>query len=230
MHPVFLIKKSIFFLPTFQNLTMAIHTLLFAASLLIFSFIESSCGGNKDKVFTGLQNSLEVTAKPVQDSVVLEAGKDMVTIKWKLKSSAKVDADDTFKKIQVKLCYAPISQVDRPWRKTHNELFKDKTCPHEIVSKSYDKTPQSLDWTVDLDIPTGTYFVRAYGIDGDGQEVAYGQSSDEGRKKNLFSVQAISGGHVSLDIASILFSIFSVVSLLVFFVKEKKKAKLEQRE
>ncbi|XP_010448529.1 PREDICTED: high-affinity nitrate transporter 3.2 isoform X2 [Camelina sativa] len=208
---------------------MAIHTLFFA-SLLIFSFIQSSRGENKDRLFAELQNSIEVAAKPIQDGVVLEAGKDMVTVKWKLKSSAKVDADATFKTIQVKLCYAPISQVDRPWRKTHNELLKDKTCPYEIVSKPYDKTPQSLDWTVELDIPTGTYFVRVYGIDGDGHEVAYGQSSDEGRTTNLFSIQAISGGHVSLDIASILFSVFSVVSLLVFFVKEKKKAKLEQRE
>ncbi|XP_010438977.1 PREDICTED: high-affinity nitrate transporter 3.2-like, partial [Camelina sativa] len=144
--PSFFHQKSIFLLPKFQNSTIAIHTLLFV-SLLIFSLIPSSRGGNKDRLFTEVQKSLEVTAKPVQDGVVLEAGKDMVTIKWKLKSSAKVDADDTFKKIQVKLCYAPISQVDRPWRKTHSELFKDKTCP------------QSLDWTVDLDIPTGTYFV-----------------------------------------------------------------------
>ncbi|EOA17431.1 hypothetical protein CARUB_v10005735mg [Capsella rubella] len=208
---------------------MAIQTLLFA-SLLIVSFIDSNLGGTKDRLLSELQNSLDVTAKPAQDGVVLEAGKDMVTITWKLKSSAKVDADAAFKTIQVKLCYAPISQVDRPWRKTYNELRRDKTCPHEIVSKLYDRTPQSLDWTVQLDIPTGTYFVRAYGIDGDGHEVAYGQSSDEGRTTNLFSVQAISGGHVSLDIASIFFSVFSVVSLLVFFVREKRKAKLGQRK
>ncbi|KAL9288003.1 High-affinity nitrate transporter 3.2 [Arabidopsis thaliana] len=207
---------------------MAIHTLLFV-SLLIFSLIESSSGGKKDRLFTDLQNSIEVTAKPVKDSG--EAGKDMVTITWKLKSSsAKVDTDTAFKTIQVKLCYAPISQVDRPWRKTDNKLFKDRSCPHEIVSKAYDKTPQSLDWTIGLDIPTGTYFVRAYGIDGDGHEVAYGQSTDEGRTTNLFSVHAISGHHVGLDIASTFFSVFSVVSLFVFFVMEKRKAKLEQRE
>ncbi|CAH2078047.1 unnamed protein product [Thlaspi arvense] len=206
---------------------MAIHTFLFA-SLLIFSSMESSSGAMEDRLFTDLQNSLEVTAKPIRDDLVLEAGKGMVRITWKLKSSAKVDADAAFKSVEVKLCYAPISQVDRPWRSTHNELFKDKSCPHKIVSKPHDKTPQSLDWTIERDIPIGTYFVRAYAVDANGHEVAYGQSSSVEKTTNLFSVQAISGRHASLDIASVCFSVFSVVALSVFFLKEKRKVKLEQ--
>lgn len=153
----------------------------------------------------------------------------MVKIAWKLKSTAKVDADAAFKTVNVKLCYAPISQADRPWRKTDNELFKDKTCSYDIVSKPYEKTPQSLDWTLDRDIPTGTYFVRAYGIDENGYEVAYGESSDAGKSTNLFSVQGISGHHASLHIASICFSFFSIFSLVVFFIKEKRKATLGHR-
>lgn len=160
-------------------------------------------------------------------SLVLDAGKDTLNITWTLSSiGSKREAE--FKIIKVKLCYAPPSQVDRPWRKTHDELFKDKTCPHKIIAKPYDKTLQSTTWTLERDIPTGTYFVRAYAVDAIGHEVAYGQSTDDAKKTNLFSVQAISGRHASLDIASICFSVFSVVALVVFFVNEKRKAKIEQ--
>ncbi|KAH0906099.1 hypothetical protein HID58_037926 [Brassica napus] len=112
-----------------------------------------------------------------------------------------------------------------------NELFKDKSCPHKISSWSYDpamKAGQSFDYTLERDIPTGTYFVRAYAVDTKDHEVAFGQSTNEDKTTNIFSVQAISGRHKSLDIASVCFSVFSVVALLVFFVNEKRKAKIEQ--
>ncbi|XP_010446000.1 PREDICTED: high-affinity nitrate transporter 3.1-like, partial [Camelina sativa] len=159
--------------------------------------------------------------------VVLDAGIDKISITWKLSSTgSKKEAE--FKTIKVKLCYAPPSQVDRPWRKTHDELFKDKTCPHKIVARPYDKTTQSIDWILERDIPTGTYFVRAYAVDEHDHEVAFGQSTNEAKTTSLFSVQAISGRHKSLDIASVCFSVFSVLALLVFFVNEKRKAKIEQ--
>lgn len=160
--------------------------------------------------------------------LVLDAGKDKLSITWKLSSTA--GGDDAFKTIKVKLCYAPASQVDRPWRKTHDELFKDKTCPHKIIARPYDKTDQSFEYTLERDIPTGTYFVRAYAVDQNDHEVAFGQSTDEAKKTNLFKVQAISGRHTSLDIASICFSVFSVLALVVFFVNEKRKARIEQRK
>ncbi|KAJ0239719.1 High-affinity nitrate transporter 3.2 [Hirschfeldia incana] len=206
---------------------MAIQTFLFA-SLLIFSSIESNHGATGVSLFTNLEHSLEVIAKPIRVGVVLEAGKDMMRITWMLKSSAKVHGDADFNTVEVKLCYAPISQVDRPWRKTYNELSKDRSCPHKIASKPYDKIPQSLNWTIDRETPTGTYFVRAYGIGINGQEVAYGQSTDGEKTTNLFSVEGISGRHMSLDIASICFSVFSFGSLLIFLVKEKRKATLQQ--
>ncbi|XP_048597721.1 high-affinity nitrate transporter 3.2-like [Brassica napus] len=210
---------------------MAVQTFLFASLIFFSSSIESNHGATEVSLFTNLENSLEVTAKPTRVGVVvLEAGKDMVRITWMLKSSAKVNDDASFKTVEVKLCYAPISQVDRPWRKTHNELSRDRSCPHKIVSKPYDKIPQSLNWTIDRETPTGTYFVRVYGIGVNGQEVAYGQSSDAEKTTNLFSVEGISGRHTSLDIASICFSVFSFGTLLVFLVKEKRKANLQQRK
>lgn len=161
--------------------------------------------------------------------LVLAAGVDKLSITWKVSSTATKEAE--FKIIKVKLCYAPVSQVDRPWRKTHNELFKDKSCPHKISSFPYDptvKTAQSFDYTLERDIPTGTYYVRAYAVDAQDHEVAFGQTTNEAKTADLFSVQAISGRHKSLDIASVCFSVFSVVALLVFFVNEKRKAKIEQ--
>ncbi|KFK26653.1 hypothetical protein AALP_AA8G276000 [Arabis alpina] len=205
---------------------MAIHKILFA-SLVLCLLIESSLGATKERLFSELRkDALEVTAKPSRDGV-LDAGKDKVSISWKLSSGAS-DAD--FKTIKVKLCYAPSSQLDRPWRKTHDELFKDKTCPHKIVAKPYDKTAQSMDYTLERDIPTGAYFVRAYAVDENGHEVAFGQSTDVAKNNNIFKVQAISGRHASLDIASICFSVFSVLALVVFFVNEKRKARIEQRK
>ncbi|VVB15531.1 unnamed protein product [Arabis nemorensis] len=205
---------------------MAIHKILFA-SLLLCLLIQTSLGATKERLFSELRkDALEVTAKPSKEGV-LAAGKDIVSISWKLSSTAS-DAD--FKTIKVKLCYAPPSQVDRPWRKTHDELFKDKTCPHKIVAKPYDKTAQSIEYTLAKDIPTGTYFVRAYAVDEKDHEVAFGQSTDATKKNNLFSVQAISGRHASLDIASICFSVFSVLALVFFFVNEKRKARIEQRK
>ncbi|ESQ43621.1 hypothetical protein EUTSA_v10014669mg [Eutrema salsugineum] len=209
---------------------MAIHKILFA-SLFICSLIQSSHGATKERLFSDLEKgAFEVTTKPSREGegVVLDAGIDKLSITWKLNSTAK---EAEFKTIKVKLCYAPISQVDRPWRKTENELFKDKSCPHKIVARPYDssvKTAQTIDYTLERDIPTGTYFVRAYAVDAHDHEVAFGQSTDEDKKTNLFSVQAISGRHKSLDIASICFSVFSVLALLVFFVNEKRKAKIEQ--
>uniref|UniRef100_M4FA20 High-affinity nitrate transporter n=1 Tax=Brassica campestris TaxID=3711 RepID=M4FA20_BRACM len=208
---------------------MAIHKILFA-SLLICLLIQSSHAATKERLFSDLEKSaLEVTATPSR--VGEGVGVDKLSITWKVSSTATKEPE--FKAIKVKLCYAPASQVDRPWRKTENELFKDKSCPHKISSWSYDpamKAGQSFDYTLERDIPTGTYFVRAYAVDTKDHEVAFGQSTNEDKTTNLFSVQAISGRHKSLDIASVCFSVFSVVALLVFFVNEKRKAKIEQSE
>ncbi|CAN6916957.1 unnamed protein product [Brassica oleracea] len=157
---------------------------------------------------------------------VLDAGIDKLSITWKLSSTAKKQAN--FTTIKVNLCYAPVSQVDRPWRRTENELFKDKTCPHKIITRAYNKSSQSFKYTLDCDILTGTYFVHTYAVDAKDYEVPFGQSTNEAKTTNLFSVQAISGRHKSLDIASVCFSVFSVLAMLVFFVNEKRKAKLEQ--
>ncbi|GAB2269755.1 hypothetical protein Dimus_004677 [Dionaea muscipula] len=184
--------------------------------------------------FSDLQRSLFVSTTSLQPQQALKAGEDQITVTWGMNQSFK-DANDTvssgYKTIKVKLCYAPISQVDRPWRKTVNSnLAKDKTCQYTInVSKPESTDPgntsSTFTWTITRNVPTATYFIRAYAYDADGKEVAYGQTTNANKTTNLFHVQGISGRHTSLDIASAAFSAFSVLSLFVFFYLEKRKTK-----
>lgn len=144
---------------------------------------------------------------------------------WALDPSVSAGTDSAYKIVKVKLCYAPVSQKDRGWRKTVDDLAKDKTCTHKIVAKPYAPSNNVYTWTVLRDVPTASYFIRAYAVNSTDQEVGFGQTTDANKTMNLFQIQAISGRHVSLDIASICFSAFSVVSLFGFFFLEKRKTK-----
>lgn len=200
------------------------------ALLLLFSCLAVTCYGIV--LFSSLPSTLVVTASPKQGQV-LKAGEDKITVTWGLNQSLPAGIDSAYKTIKLKLCYAPISQVDRAWRKTVDNLAKDKTCQFLIVSRPYDgsnKAVHSYEGTVERDVPTATYFVRAYAYNSDNVEVAYGQTTDSHKTTDLFQVQAISGRHVSLDIASACFSAFSVVSLIGIFVVEKRRAKQSQRK
>ncbi|KAI3785813.1 hypothetical protein L1987_44939 [Smallanthus sonchifolius] len=159
---------------------------------------------------------------------MLKAGEDKITVKWRFNRTLPTGTDSAYKTIKVKLCYAPISQKDRSWRKTVDLLKKDKTCPHKIVARPYAASNNSFTWTVERDIPSGVYFVRAFAFNAQEEQVAYGQTTDAHKSTNLFEIQAITGRHVSLDIASVCFSAFSIVSLAVFFYMEKRKGKPSQ--
>ena len=150
-------------------------------------------------------------------------------MEWGLNESFQAQGDDElYKKVKVTLCYAPVSQVDRGWRKTVDNLGKDKTCQFTIANIPYDassQSNQSVDWTIGNDVPTATYFVRAYAYNSAGEEVAFGQTTDAKKTMNLFEIQGISGRHISLELASICFSAFSVMSLFGFFLMEKRKSR-----
>jgi hypothetical protein len=70
--------------------------------------------------------------------------------------------------------------------------------------------------------------IRAYAYNADENEVAYGQTTNAHKTTNLFQVESITGRHMAIDICSICFSVFSVVSLFVFFYIEKRKSKRSQ--
>lgn len=145
---------------------------------------------------------------------------------WGLNGTFETGTD--YETVTVKLCYAPISQTDRAWRKTKDLISKDKTCQFKIATKPYLSSgimSSSVTWVVEKTIPTATYFVRAYVYNSAGNPVAYGQTTDAIKSSNLFNIEAVTGRHVSLDIASIFFSGFSVLSLLGFFYLEKRKGK-----
>ncbi|KAJ0755164.1 putative high-affinity nitrate transporter [Helianthus annuus] len=192
-------------------------------SLLLSCFIATSYG----VYFSSLKETLEVTASPTKDQV-LKAGEDTITVTWRFNQTYSAGTDSDYKTVKVKLCYAPISQKDRSWRKTEDRLKKDKTCPHKIVARPYAASNNSFTWTVEKDIPSGVYFVRVYALNAQDEEVAYGQNTDAHKVNNLFKIQAITGRHVSLDIASVCFSAFSIVSLAGFFYMEKRKGKSSQ--
>ncbi|XVE54590.1 hypothetical protein DITRI_Ditri03aG0093800 [Diplodiscus trichospermus] len=198
---------------------------LVLASILVFSCFAQSCFGMIS--FSSLQRTLVVTASHRQG--ILKAGEDKITVTWGLNQSFPAGVDSAYKTIKIKLCYAPISQVDRAWRKTVDNLSKDKTCQFKIVARPYSNANQTFEWTIERDVPTATFFVRAYALDAQEHEVAYGQNTDAKKTTNLFEIQAISGRHVSLDIASVCFSAFSVVSLFGFFFAEKRKGRKSQQ-
>lgn len=161
----------------------------------------------------------------------LKAGESNITVTWGLNGTFVTGTDSDYKTVTVKLCYAPISQTDRAWRKTKDLISKDKTCQFKIVTKPYMSSGMSsATWVVEKSIPTATYFVRAYAYNSAGDPVAYGQTTDTTKSSNLFQIEAVTGRHVSLDIASIFFSGFSVLSLLGFFYLEKRKRKGDEQK
>ncbi|KAG9446560.1 hypothetical protein H6P81_012688 [Aristolochia fimbriata] len=176
-------------------------------------------------LFSTLPRTLTVTATTKKGSV-LKAGEDAVKVTWGLNTTIPAGTDSKYSKVVVKLCFPPVSQEERAWRKTHDELNKDKTCMFKIVERAYTKNKQeTYEWEIERDVPTATYFVRAYAVDSKGDEVAYGQSTNSKKTSNLFDIEAITGRHTSIDIAAACFSAFSVVTLFIFFYAEKRKGK-----
>ncbi|KAM7272535.1 hypothetical protein ACFE04_027198 [Oxalis oulophora] len=204
---------------------MASCKFLLASLLLISGLIEISYGNT---LFSSLQNSLVVTAS--HKGGVLKAGEDKITVTWGFNKSYTSGADADYKTIKVKLCYAPVSQENRAWRKTKDILSKDKTCQFKIVAKPYSSASETAEWMIERDTPTATYFVRAYAYNAEESEVAYGQTTDAKKTTNLFEIKSISGRPMSLDIASVCFSVFAILALIAFFSAEKMKAKRESKK
>ncbi|KAG6478134.1 high-affinity nitrate transporter-activating protein 2.1-like [Zingiber officinale] len=191
-----------------------------ATFLLLLCFLRTSSA----VLFSSLHQDLIVTASP-RPGQVLYAGVDQIRVSWALNGSLPAGAGAAYAKVKISLCYAPVSQVDRRWRKTRDDLKKDKTCQFKITTTPYASVGGSYDYAVERSIPTATYFVRAYALDSSDVEVAYGQTTDAKKTTNLFHIIGISGRHASLDIAAACFSAFSVLALTFFLVAEKRKAK-----
>nr|XP_043608602.1 high-affinity nitrate transporter 3.1-like [Erigeron canadensis] len=197
----------------------------FVVSYLVFSCFAASCYG---VTLSSLQKTLKVTvSSPIGH--FLKAGEDGITIKWEYNQTFPAGTDTNYKTVKLKLCYGWPSQIDRPWRKTVDNLKKDKTCQHMIAARPYIPSNNSVVWTIEREVPSANFFVRAYVFDGQGVEVGYGQNTDASKHSDLFTIQAITGRHASIDAASVCFSVFSLFSLAVFFYIEKGKATPSQQ-
>ncbi|XP_042008868.1 high-affinity nitrate transporter 3.1-like [Salvia splendens] len=188
---------------------------------ILLSCLAASCYAI---TFSSLKRTLDLDAS-VKAGQVLKAGEAKITVSWKVNTTYPAGTESSYKTVKVQLCYAPISQKDRGWRKTVDLLKKDKTCQHTIVERPYSASDNSVTYTVKRDVPTATYFIRAYVYNAAGEQVGYGQTTNAEKSANLFSIEGVTGRHVSLDIAAVCFSAFSVVSLFGFFFMEKRKAK-----
>nr|GEW35498.1 high-affinity nitrate transporter 3.1-like [Tanacetum cinerariifolium] len=200
---------------------MEVTTRFLVVTLLLSCFAATSYG----VLLSSLNGKALIVRVTETNNQVLKAGKDSITVTWEFNQTSTAGADSAYKNVKVKLCFAPISQKDRKWRETLDILKKDKTCSKKIVSRPYSASNNTVTWTIEKDVPTGTYFVRAYALNEHGDEVAYGQNTNTEKSENLFKVQALSGRSLSLDITSVCFSAFSIVSLAGFFYMEKRKGK-----
>lgn len=164
-----------------------------------------------------LPKALDVTASP-KPGQVLHAGVDSLTVTWSLNTTEPAGADAAYKNVKVSLCYAPASQKDRGWRKSDDDLSKDKACQFKVTQQAYN-AGGSFQYLVARDVPTGSYYVRAYALDASGTQVAYGQTGPAA----AFDIAGITGIHTSIKVAAGVFSAFSIAALAFFFVIESRK-------
>ncbi|KAJ3675299.1 hypothetical protein LUZ60_004341 [Juncus effusus] len=193
------------------------------ALLVLFCHV----GPSMAVLFASLNKTLVVTASPKTNDVFY-AGESKITLSWNLNETLLTSIQtESYKSVKVLLCYAPVSQKDRKWRKTNPDLKKDKTCQFKIVKKPINSTslssPVSFEYLVSREIPSAFYFIRAYALDSNDVQVAFGQTTDKNKTMNVFQIVGISGRTKTIDIAAGVFSAFSIITLVFFFVMEKKK-------
>lgn len=147
----------------------------------------------------------------------IRTGEETIMVSWRVNTTAAPLT--TAQKVRTKLCFAKESQVLRGWRKTADDLKKDKTCLYNIALGPYTAEGATVPYKVPRSVPGAKYFVRAYALDAAGHEVATGQSSPD-KVADTFTVIPITGRHTSIDVAVGVFSVFSVGSLFGFFILE----------
>ncbi|KAG0608242.1 hypothetical protein M758_8G090600 [Ceratodon purpureus] len=203
-----------------RNLLMASCHRLFVALFIFAAILEVASYAEGEVLFSKLPNTLLVTAAlpgggPFPDRG-LQTTEDSIVVTWKVNTTA---APVTATKVQTKLCFAEESQVERVWRKTYDDLSRDKSCLFEISVAVFSTAGASVNYLLADNVPRGKYFVRAYALDANGYPVAYGQSSPD-KIANVFSVIPISGRSSAMNVAAAILSVLSVSCLFGFFILE----------
>ncbi|BBN09806.1 hypothetical protein MPTK1_4g22870 [Marchantia polymorpha subsp. ruderalis] len=189
--------------------------------LILLTFAGIARGG---VLFSTLPRTMNIEARIESQgttSGVAKAGEDTLLVSWGLNTELSPSVDDDYVDVQLRLCFAPVSQKDRSWRKTDDDLHRDKTCTIDICSHPwYSAASDGSVWKLAKDIPGATYFVRVYATDRDGTELAYGQTTDANKTTNLITVDPYTGRHASIDLASLVLSAISLGVLFVFLFVE----------
>ncbi|KAL3689526.1 hypothetical protein R1sor_015835 [Riccia sorocarpa] len=176
-------------------------------------------------LFSSLTRTLTVIAQIQSENASAGAatvGVDSVSIDWSLDSTIPSKVGENYAYVKLELCFAPVSQIDRDWRNTYDDLDKDKTCFRELTTQRYRNAGDSFVWRIPKNVPGAYYFVRAYALTVTGVEVGYGQSTDDEKNSNLIRIIPITGRLRVMDFAGILFSLLSVVSLFLVLAKEAR--------
>ncbi|XP_071712437.1 high-affinity nitrate transporter 3.1-like [Rutidosis leptorrhynchoides] len=141
---------------------------------------------------SSLNQTLTVSTSSTPDQA-LKVGVDSITIAWAYNTTLTATEPDTnnYTTVEVKLCYAPVSQTGRDDRKTDDNLDNDKTCPIYITDGPYQRSNNSFIWTIPKDTPNATYFVRVYVLNANKHEIAYGQSTDALKDTNLLQIDGV---------------------------------------
>ncbi|KAL2631790.1 hypothetical protein R1flu_016476 [Riccia fluitans] len=185
------------------------HSLLLSFLAFLVFAVGTANGG---VLFSSLPRTLQIDAR-IQSlnatTGVAKAGVDELRILWGLDTTLDPSVDDNYVDVKLGFCYAPESQKDRPWRKNHDDLHKDKTCQVEISAYSwYAADGLPLVWSLGKDVPGGSYFVRIYALDADGKELAYGQTTDRNKSTNLITSPDAGGSYFPTDCPSIWYAGF----------------------
>ncbi|BBN07348.1 high-affinity nitrate transporter [Marchantia polymorpha subsp. ruderalis] len=200
----------------------------FSVAFVMTLMLASVSMAQASVLFSTLERTLVVEAKIKEQEIssgIALAGVSHLVISWHLNESFPVSVGDKYVNVKLRLCYAPVSQIDRGWRKTNDDLHKDKTCTKGIAQQKYIFSGNSTTWRVTKDVPGAVYFVRAYAVDAEGNQLAFGQTTDKAKTANLITVLPISGRTGNIDIAAAIFSAFSVVSLTGFLGLESMRSK-----
>merc|ERR1712100_415851 len=131
-------------------------------------------------------------------------------------TSQAVDAElAKVTKVQVKACFSKHSTKDRKWRKTKDEIGKDKQCFKKLIEEVHYPAPGSTTaqvdeytWTIADTIPKATYFFRVFAYDAEGNGIGY------------WKVKGYDGLTSGVVTGVVILSITSWVLLISYFVYE----------
>lgn len=134
-------------------------------------------------------------------------------------------AEDTssWATVTLRLCYAPVSQVNRKWRKAKPTVEGNNACKQpglkKIATIPWEAGTTTLEYTFqpDPNVAAAVYFVEALAQDAEGAYLAKGSTGETGP---FFQVLAWAAVDTGLIAAASVLSVLSWTSFIAYFVKD----------